>query len=359
MMLSVAEIEQRLRDKAESLARELLPNARQEGHYLKVGSVQGEPGGSLVIQLAGHGQGLWRDYAGTEHGDMLDLIQAVHGLADKGAAVAWAKTWLGIADDFRPGAVRHISAEDRAAAVAQARNRAAARQAKEALDRAAKIRRAKGLFLSAVPIAGTPAELYLLGRGLNQDPRSWPGALRFHEEVWNREHRVKLPAMVAAIYLADGSQVALHRTYLQQVRGRWCKLDSPNAKMVLGPMRGGFVPLNKGSSGKPMRAMPPGEPVYVTEGIEDGLVVRLKLPGARVVCAIALGNVGAIVLPEPAKNLVIVADRDENAAAQAGLERAIAVHQARGIEVGLVLPPVGIKDLNDWLLKLAHERRAG
>lgn len=349
MMLSVAEIEQRLRDQVQALALQLLPNARRDGNYLKVGSIQGEPGGSLVVHLNGTNQGLWSDYAGIDRGDMLDLIEATQGLADKGAAVAWAKEFLGLADEWT-GPARQLSADEKAARAEEARVRLEARQAKDAEERAAKIRRAKGLFLSATPIAGSPAEHYLRGRLLDYAPLpAWPGALRFHPEVWNKEHRVKVPAMVAAIYLADGTQVATHRTYLQEVRGRWTKLDSPNAKMVLGPMWGGFVPINKGSSRKPMRDMIAGEPVFVTEGIEDAIVVRMKRPEARIVSAISLGNMGGIVLPEAAKVLRLVCDRDEKLAAQEALERSIAAQQARGLTVELVMPPAGIKDMNDWL----------
>lgn len=361
MMLSVSDIAQRLRDQVQALALQLLPNARREGNYLKVGSVQGEPGGSLVIYLAGSQQGTFRDFAGTDHGDMLDLIEITQGLADKGAAVGWAKEFLGIADEWTPEA-RRAAPEELARRAEEMRARGEARAAKDAEEKAAKIRGAKALYLKGGPIAGTPAERYLLGRGLTKQPLAeWPGVLRFHPEVYNKEHRVKLPAMLAAIYLADGTHVATHRTYLQQVNGRWGKLDSANAKKVLGPMWGGFVPINKGSSGKSMRHMPAGEPVFVTEGIEDALVVRMKRPEARIVSSVTLGNMGAIVLPSNGSGggrvLRLVCDRDEKVKAQEALERSIAAQQARGLTVELVMPPVGFKDLNDWLLGAAVQRR--
>ena len=161
-----------------------------------------------------------------------------------------------------------------------------------------------------------------------------------------------------AIYRADGAQIGTHRTFLQNGRRGWSKIDSPNAKMVLGNMWGGFIPIQKGSSGKPMAKMAEGEPVYVTEGIEDALVVRMMKPEARIIAAIALGNVGAIVLPPAARRLVIVADRDTKAKAQEQLERSIAQQQARGLDVRLVMPPVGIKDMNEWWVAIKRGEAA-
>lgn len=357
-MISVAEIEARLRDRVEALARELLPNARREGPYLKIGSIDGEPGQSMVIYLQGAKQGRWSDFAGSggdAAGDMLDLIAATKGLHEKRDAVAWAKDWLGIVDAWSPRDAVRPSAAEMARRAADARARAEARAADDARDKAAKIRGAKALFLNAaaVPVKDTPAEWYLRGRGLLPDAGgAWPGALRYHPEVWNREAGVKIPAMLAAIYLANGEQVATHRTFLQNCPRRgWTKIDSPNAKMVLGPMWGGFVPVSKGASGKSMRHIAAGEPVYMAEGIEDCLTIRMVKPEARVIAAISLGNMAAVVLPEAARELIIVADRDDNVKAVDTLERAIATQQARGMTVKLVMPPRGVKDLNEWLVR--------
>lgn len=348
-MISVAEIEQRLRDNAESIGRELLTGAHKEGAYLKAGSIMGEPGNSLVLNLQGERQGCWRDYAGTDSGDMLDLIGLTQGL-DKGGAVAWAKDRLGIVDTWSPQGAKPDMAM-LAARAEELRIMAAARQAKAAEEKAAKIRGAKSLYLSpgSRPIAGTPAEAYLRGRSIDGGSR-WPGSLRFNAEVCNADERCKIPAMLAPIFLANGAQVAVHRTYLQaSPRGGWAKISGKNAKKVLGPMWGGFVPINKGASGKAMAKMPEDEPVYMTEGIEDALCVRMLRPEFRIVAAVSLGNIGAIVLPPAARRIVIVADRDENTDAQDALERSIAGQQARGLDVRLVMPPEGIKDLNDWL----------
>lgn len=350
-MIDVGEIEQQLRANAAAIGRQCLPGAREDGPYLKAGSIAGEPGESLVLNLRGPKAGWWRDWAGTDQGDMLDLIRATQGVRSKGDAVAIAKDWLGIRDDWR-GRGQGPSEEERAARAERLRLQKERLQAEAAREREARIKGARTLYLApaAVPIAGTPAEAYLMGRGLSAGA-GWPNALRFHPEVYNKEIRVKAPAMLTPLYLADGTHVATHRTWLERdARGHWRKLAVEKPKKVIGAMWGAFAPINAGASGKSMRHHGPDEPVYVTEGIEDAIVVRMARPQVRIVCAISLGNLGAIVLPATARRLVIVADRDQKPQAIAALERAIAEQTARGLDVRLVMPPAPYKDLNDWLL---------
>ncbi len=367
-MISTAEICERLnKEQAEILARELLPNGhRSANNWMASGIADTGKSHSLYVVLSGEKCGHWRDMgsarSGEDRGDMLDLLRLCLGLANAGAAVAEAKRRLGIEDKWTPSAARADPAE-LARRAAEAQDRAAARDAAHAAERQAKGRQARKLWLSGIGIAGTPAEFYLGARELD-GAGAWPGVLRYQAQTWCSELARKTTAMLAAIYRADGALIGCHRTYLalDSARG-WRKLDSPNAKMVMGNMWGGFIPIHAGTSGKPMAAMPPDEPVYVTEGIEDAIGVRMMRPEARIIAAIALGNIGAILLPPSAKRLVIVCDRDENATALDQLERSIAQQQARGLEVALIMPPVEaggrkIKDINDWICALNAEARA-
>lgn len=352
-LLSVSEIEQRLREHAESIARECIPNGIVDGNYFKAGDVHGGPGDSLVLYLQGERQGTWRHWAGTDAGDMLDLIEKSMGLAGKGEAVAEAKRMLGIEDDWRPGAARRIDPAEQARRAAQLARDKAERQRQADETKALKIKRAKAFYLSpaARPIAGTPAEAYLLGRGrLPGADGEWPGVLRFHPEAWCKEARVKVPAMIAAVYRADGSQIATHRTFLQPCPRRgWTKLDVKEPRKVLGPSWGGFIPIHKGASGKAMARMPEGEAVYMAEGIEKCIAIRELRPEFRIIAGINVGNMGAVVLPPAAKRLVIVADRDEKQSAVDALERTIAQQAARGLDVRLVVPPRPYKDIDEWV----------
>lgn len=355
-MISVSEIAERLNDQAATLAPDLLPNGHRAGNkWMASGIADTGRSASLFVHLSGARIGHWCDMGnaapGEERGDMIDLLRLVCGLDAKGA-VDEAKRRLGIQDEFTPGAAKPDAAL-LAARAEEARARAVLRQAQDDQEREVKIRRAKQLYLAGEAILGSPAAAYLQGRLIEPGP-AWPGVLRYHPEVWCSPERCKVPALLAAIYRADGQQIGTHRTFLQRDPKRgWVKIDSPNAKMVLGTMWGGFIPINKGSSGKSMAKMAQEEPVYVTEGIEDALVVRMMKPEARIVAAISLGNIGAIVLPPAAAKMVVVADRDPSARAQDQLERSIAQQQARGLIVQLVMPPEShdgepVKDVNDW-----------
>ena len=363
-LVTVTEIADRLNAQAGDLAPGLLPNGRYgDGRRTWTASGIADTGRShsLVVQLIGAKQGQWKDYgncaADEERGDMIDLLRHVRFGGNKGEAVAEAKRMLGIHDDYTPARERMSAAELaklQAARAEASRQRAEIRAEAEAKDRAAKIRGAKALFHSpqARPIAGTPAEAYLVGRGIGMGASGkWPGSLRFHPEVWNREIGVKAPALLAMIVTPQGEHVGTHRIWFQPCPRRgWTKLAVENAKKVLGTFWGGFIPINKGASAKSMRDMAADEPIYEAEGPEDCLLIRQKLPEARIICAISLGNLGAIVFPRQAKRLVVVGDRDDKADEVDKLERAIAQQQARGMEVSLVLPPPGFKDVNDWHL---------
>lgn len=69
----------------ESLVSEWLPNGRREGHEWKVGSISGEPGRSLSINLR---SGIWKDFSTDAGGsDPVSLLAAIRSCSMKEAAV--------------------------------------------------------------------------------------------------------------------------------------------------------------------------------------------------------------------------------------------------------------------------------
>ncbi|WP_310532531.1 toprim domain-containing protein [Novosphingobium sp.] len=368
-----------LNARAGELAPRLLPNGRYEDGRRSWWSrgipdppIGGDGKASLKVDLIGDRQGHWYDFgnchASEKKGDMLDLVRIKMCHGDQQQAISEAKAILGIHDTFVPGPRRKPSPEELAQAAADARARHEAQQLRDSEDRERRARGARALYLHqlAQPIAGTPVEAYLRGRDLLPGS-AWPNALRFHPEVWHRQERCKLPAMLAPMFALVGGKLrhmATHRTYLAQVGGRWGKLPGNDAKKVLGPSRGAFVPINrgllaKGAAGQSLRAMAEGAPVYVTEGIEDAIVVRMMRPNDWILAAYSVTNMGMMVLPEAARDLVVVCDRDQNLTAQDQLEATIAKQQARGIHVSTVMPPEGVKDMNDWLKSwLAAQRKS-
>jgi hypothetical protein len=201
--MKIAALAAMLADRAEALCAELLPAGTREGAEWRIGSVAGEPGRSMAIHLRGAKAGIWHDWAADIGGDALDLVGQVLFRGDKRQAVRWARAWLGL---------------DNAdlAMFEQHRRETAKRRATGAHEEARRHSQAARIFLSAQQrLAGTPADAYLCGRGidLTQLGRQ-PRALRLHPALWNEETRQPWPALVAAIVDAGGRIVAVHRTWL-------------------------------------------------------------------------------------------------------------------------------------------------
>lgn len=345
---------------AAELAAELLPNGRRNGQrWMFSGIADTGASESAWVNLSGARIGHWCDMGnaatGEERGDMVDLLRLKLGLTARDAFEE-ARRRLGMPST---GAPVQLSQAEKQRRADEARKRAEAREREEQAERERKAKRARFLWVGAQPLAGTPGGRYLRGRGLAKGPTGiWPGSYRFAPEAFHGPLGEKLPALVMSIVTAEGQHIGTHRIFLaQDDMGRWGKLRRGMAKMVLGNMWGGFIPVNKGKSGKSMRDMPEGEAIYVCEGPEDAVAIRMIKPDARIICAVSLGNIGAIVLPKQARSLVIVADRDEKPAARDALEAAIARQQARGVAVSTVMPPAqangrAVKDINDWVLAL-------
>lgn len=77
--MEIYELKGRLADRAESVARMLLPNGKMGSGEWKVGSALGEAGESLSISLRGSKAGIWSDFATGDAGDLIDLWRTVRG----------------------------------------------------------------------------------------------------------------------------------------------------------------------------------------------------------------------------------------------------------------------------------------
>lgn len=351
MLMDVSEIARLLADKIDVLVREILPNARLSGHEWQVGSVAGEPGGSMCINN-GARRGVWKDFSGGKGGDALDLVAEVLFGGDKKRAVDWSKSWLGI-DNLSPeriAQVRQRAQESRADADQKAKDSAAK-----------KLKLAKAIWLSAYPQIGASAvDHYLMNRAidLGKLPRI-PNALRFAPELDYVDPDTgevsRYPAMVASIVGAVGDAqtiVGIHRTFLAQDRyGVWRKAPVAKPKLTLGNWRGGYIPIARGSSGKSMKEAPEGDSVVITEGIEDALSIALLYPDRRVIAAVSIGNMQNIDLPNTIEKVYLAVDNDHgNKQAESAIQRSIKKFYAEGRDVFTMRSPAG-KDFNDFIVK--------
>lgn len=95
-MMTPSELSDQLWNQVERVAKYLLPNGKRESHEWVAGSINGESGKSLKVNLAG--KKVWSDFAEGTTGDLLDLWVAVRdcGLHQ---AMTEAKEFMGIKDD--------------------------------------------------------------------------------------------------------------------------------------------------------------------------------------------------------------------------------------------------------------------
>lgn len=93
--MKAGEIAEAMKQEADSIARELLPNGKMQGREWCVGSISGEEGQSLRVCVGGNKAGVWKDFASSEGGDLLDLWQKVKGCGIAEAMRA-ACSYLGI-----------------------------------------------------------------------------------------------------------------------------------------------------------------------------------------------------------------------------------------------------------------------
>jgi twinkle protein len=94
--MTVTEIVDLLKGRAEEIARYLLPNGRLVGREWEVGSIAGEPGRSCKVCVSGDKVGVWADYAAGQSGDLLDLWREVRGYGSNKETLAEVKKYLGI-----------------------------------------------------------------------------------------------------------------------------------------------------------------------------------------------------------------------------------------------------------------------
>lgn len=334
------ELAEQLRPYADAIGREMLRGAVRKGHGLRCDSMHGGEGDAFVLNIGGQMRGRWFDFREDRGGDLLDLVAECRFGGNIGDAALWAKERLGIATGVTP-AERPMAPPP------------APPPEEDQAEIARRHARAMRAYLEARPIAGTPVELYLQGRGIDLRALGrFPRAIGFHPRLWHDFHRCDLPAMVAAIHNAAGEQIGTHRTYLMQRDGRWKKIPQ-DAKMMLGASKGGCIRLWRGASMKPLKDAPAGDTVAMAEGIETALSVVVACPELRVLAAGSSGLMHSIDLPPAIETVILCTDHDVKERARINTEKslgkAIARFQAEGRDVRVARPAVPGADWNDVL----------
>lgn len=317
MSVETDELLRELSANAESVCRHYLPAGRREGSYWMVGDLQNSPGRSLFVRLTGPASGpgaagKFTDGATGEFGDLLDIIRARTGIERFPDLLAEARTHLGRP---QPVAPEQPAAKERKAE--GGRPAAAAR-----------------LFASAVPVAGTLAEIYLRSRGITRPVANT--VLRYHPKCWHRDEgrttSTAQPALIAAVTDGAGAMQGVHRTWLA-ADGRG-KAAVEIQRRAMGHLLGNAV-----------RLAAQQDILAIGEGIETMLSLAEGVPGLPVWAALSSGHLGAVLLPDGLQRLYIAIDRDP--AGQRAAERLGARATEAGIGYHVLEPRLG--DFNDDL----------
>jgi hypothetical protein len=310
-------LSERLAANAHAVCQYYLPAGRRNGRYWLVGDVQGNPGRSLFVRLAGPTTGpgragKWSDAATGEHGDLLDLIQLNRGLDGLNATIEEARAFL----------------SEPAHRVQQPPRDPVPRNSGAAAQR---------LFAASKPVTGTLAETYLRARAITCS-LALP-ALRYHPTCFHRARNASFseqwPALLAAVTSPDGLITGLQRIWLARDGSTKAPLEDP--RRAMGDILGNAVRF-----GKPVDAMAAGE------GIETMLALRSLLPDMPMVAAVSSGHLHLVDLPEGLQRLYVAADNDK--AGRAAADRLIMRALDDGIEPHLLLPRA-----DDWNTDLIHD----
>lgn len=199
------------------------------------------------------------------------------------------------------------------------------------------------VWAASKPIKGTPAEMYLLKRGIPAD--CIPSTLRFHPGLKYIDGKDKtdlgtFPCLLAPIKDKNGFILSIHRIFLTN-EGE--KAPVPDAKKMM--PKCGYL------GGSAIKTYAPGEVLGVGEGIETVLAARAAtgMPVWPCVSAILLQLVD---IPKTVRHVAIWADLDLSGT---GLKSAQALGErlsALGITFEICMPnmpiPEGSKGV-DWL----------
>ncbi len=362
--LDVREIKDLLQGLCPGLVHELVPLARPQGRgFFAPNPTRGGRDSRTSFYIRANGN--WNEYDSGESGDILNLIAYVAGLDPKSLdgrryAVQWAKNRLGI-DDATPHA--------RAEAVEKARRDAAERR-RRAEEAAAKreafvSQRVAAILADTQPLEpGGIVSRYLLGRGLDLSAIAHPApALAFHPRLkhWACDDLHLGPAMVAAVHVG-AQRPAVHCTFLEERDGAVTKARLPNPKLMLGPVRGGVVPISLGPSGRRLNdvaAAGEADDVILAEGIETSIAIAIAMPECRVWACLSLGGIGFAPIAHPGINRVIVA-LENDVSEQALRQRAQTLDRLAmaGKPLALASPHFG-SDFADVMAAKGRERTGG
>jgi len=286
--------------------------------------------GSLALAVAGAKAGLWHDHERGEGGDVLALVMRER-CCDFAEAVRFARAWTSAPPPMparKPGGQPPPPPRPPAPPAAP--------------DDAEREAQALRLWHeSREDIAGTPAESYLLSRGIRPErlpPHAglvgWPPTLRWHEPTG---------ALVIGVNCAETGLIrSIQRILIAPDGSPRRRPDGSKIKLSFGRIAGraasfGWHPDPEGRWA-------------VAEGVESALAAA-QLLGIPCWASLGTSNMRRIVPPAWARAVTVVADHDE-AGLRAAQEAARRLRERR-LQVRIVTPEAAKADAADLAREVA------
>ena len=337
--LSVDAVREALLARAEDLFREafgppIRPNAREW---------RAKANDGITMERRGEKRGQWYVHTEGKGGDIFNLAARVlcgldSAKSDFPRVLREAAGWAGVSPDHAPD-------PERIAALRKERERAAAAEdARESERRATLVRE---FAARAVPVAGTPAAIYLAGRGFTAVPEAGLAYLPPVLDVQAAHPDIKImrpesAALVAWATDADGRIQG----------GQRILIDTDGTPPATGARKPNFANV-KGMPGRfPARTAELAKgPLIIAEGPESALAAW-EATGLESWTVFGVSGFAPAPIPE-GREVILAPDRDapESPAGRA-FRQAVAVLLERGhdLKVAMAPEPSGSKeDLNDTL----------
>lgn len=247
------------------------------------------------------------------HGDVIRFVMEIEGCS-------FREAYQRLADDDLP----QWTPQERAKA-----------RAEERLDNLGNEKDARRFFADAVPVKGTPGEVYLRARGITID---LPDTVRFgmvptrkdpESGQWNRAR----PALICGAQDAIGCFVGVQRIFF---KGDDPALGKADCKLSLGSCRGSALRLG-----------PPEATIITPEGPEDGFSILQEGPGFSVWVPFGTSMLPQVQFP-PVVRRIIIAGQNNTPGRLAVAKAALALID-RGLDVAQAWPAPAFDDWNDQL----------
>jgi hypothetical protein len=269
---------------------------------------------SLKVTLTGPYKGRFVDFVAGAHGDLLGLAARTRFGGHQGAALTWARTFLG-----HSGGIATPTTTQRHPAPPQ--------DQREATSTSSTLSIARQVWRDGVAPEGTLVEAYLASRGLKLEPDL---PIRFHPN--GRRGNERLPTMVTLMTdPATGKPCGVHRTFLA-----WDGSGKApgQARAMLG--KAGVVRLSPD--------VDVARGLGIAEGIETALSVVQGFGWRPVWAAVSTSGIRNFPILDGVEALTVFADGD--AAGRAAAEACASRWAEAGREADIMMPPDGL-DLND------------